>query len=483
MPKKSAKSLSAYRRKRKDLSGSKKSSFSKVMTEAKVDPGIFKAYDIRGIYSQNLNEDIAKAVGKAFTVIVKSPTVIVGQDGRVSSPALADALIEGLTSVGVNVIKIGQVSTDMYYYACATQNMPGIMVTASHNPKEYNGFKMVREIPYLLSGDEGIQDIREIIESGDLPPAAQTPGKVSELQIMDGFIDKILSLVDASKLKPMKVIADTANGMVGPALEALFKKLPQIQLTPMYFKVDGTFPNHGGDPLLAENRAELQERVVKEGYDLGFAFDPDGDRFFCIDKKGRFVAGDFMTAILSAYFLDKHPGAAIVYDIRASWAVKETIDKKGGKALYNRIGHAFIKKRMSDEKAVFGGEVTGHYYFADFYGCDSGLAPMMYLLDLLSNSGRTLDQIIDEFSQKYFISGEINSKVPDVQAMIAKIKGRYASSGKQVIEIDGITVEYDGWRFNVRGSNTEPLIRLNVEATSQPLMEQKRDELLALIRG
>lgn len=448
-----------------------------------VDPSIFKAYDIRGIYGQNLDENLAQAIGKAFATILKPTAIIVGQDGRISSPPLTEALINGLTSMGVNVFRIGQVSTDMYYYACAVKKLPGIMVTASHNPKEYNGFKMVREIPYLLSGDEGIQDIGKIIEAGNFPPTADKPGRVENIDIMDGFIQKMLSLVDTTKLKPMKVIADTANGMVGPSLTKLSAGIPQIKLTPMYFEVDGTFPNHGGDPLMAENRAELQDRVASEGFDLGFAFDPDGDRFFCIDKKGRFVSGDFLTAILSAYFLAKNPGAAIVYDIRASLAVKDTIEKYGGRALYNRVGHAFIKKRMSDEQAVFGGEVTGHYYFADFYGCDSGLAPMVYLLDLLSQSDQTLDQILDEYGNKYFISGEINSQVPDVQAVIDRIKGRYTAAAKNVIEIDGITIENDGWRFNVRGSNTEPLIRLNLEASNQKLMQKKRDELLSLIRS
>lgn len=447
-----------------------------------IDPSIFKAYDIRGIYGQNLNEDIASGVGKAIAAILKPQSIIVGYDGRISSPPLVNALINGLTSVGVDVVRVGQVSTDMYYYACATKQLPGIMVTASHNPPEYNGFKMVRKIPYLLSGDEGIQDIREIIESGNFPPAAKKPGKITNLHITAGFIQKILSLVDVPKLKHMRVIADTANGMVGPALTELFKHIPQIELTPMYFEVDGTFPNHGGDPLVAENRAELQNRVAKEGYDLGFAFDPDGDRFFCIDKKGRFVAGDFLTAILSEYFLAKHPGATIIYDVRASLAVKDTIEKKEGRALYNRVGHAYIKKRMSDEKAIFGGEVTGHYYFKDFFGCDSGLAPMMYLLDMLSNSQRSLDQIVDEYQGKYYISGEINSQVADVQAVLAKIKKRYAAKANNLIEIDGVTIENTDWRFNVRGSNTEPLIRLNLEATNQELMEKKRDELLKIIR-
>lgn len=447
-----------------------------------VNPAIFKAYDIRGIYPTDLNEDMALAIGKAFAKVIQPAQVIVGRDGRVSSPAMAKALINGLTSVGVNVIDVGQVSTDMYYYACATKNIPGIMVTASHNPKEYNGFKMVREIPYLLSGDEGIQDIRRVVETGEFPAETAQPGTVEQWSIMEGFIEKILSLVDVSKLKPMKVIADTANGMVGPSLAELFKRIPQVQLTPMYFEVDGTFPNHGGDPLQEENRRELMERVAAEGYDLGFAFDPDGDRFFCIDNRGRFVSGDFMTAILSSYFLDTNPGATIVYDIRASLAVKDTVLQKGGTPVYNRVGHSYIKKTMKDKDAVFGGEVTGHYYFRDFFGCDSGLAPMMYLMDLLSKADKQLADILDEYEQKYHISGEINSKVADVKATIARIKEKYAPEAQEVIEIDGITCEMGEWRFNVRGSNTEPLIRLNLEATTPELMAQKRDEVLAMIQ-
>jgi phosphomannomutase len=450
---------------------------------AKINPSIFKAYDIRGIYGENLDEEVANSIGRAFAAILEPTTVIVGRDGRTSGPSLTQAVIDGLTGVGVNVINVGQVSTDMYYYACATKKLPGIMVTASHNPKEYNGFKMVKNIPYLLSGDEGIQEIRQVIESDKFPLKTSQPGKVENFAVMDGFVQKVLSLVDVSKLRPMKVIADTANGMVGPSLTELFKNIPQIKLTPMYFEIDGTFPNHGGDPLLEENRAELQQRVLGEGYDLGFAFDPDGDRFFCIDKKGRFVSGDFMTAVLSSYFLKVHPKSTIVYDIRASKAVPDTIKSGGGRALYNRVGHAFIKKRMSDEGAIFAGEVSGHYYFTDFYGCDSGVTPMIYLLDMLSKTDKSLDQIVDEYSSKYFISGEINSKVPDVQKTLNNVKDKYAPNAKNVIEVDGINIENERWRFNVRGSNTEPLIRLNLEANSQKLMEQKRDELLALIRS
>ncbi|MEO1289917.1 MAG: phosphomannomutase/phosphoglucomutase, partial [Chloroflexota bacterium] len=332
-----------------------------------VDAKIFKAYDIRGIYGEQLFEDTAEAVARSFTKVVNAETVIVGRDARVSSPQLHARVLAGLTAVGVDVINLGMVSTDMYYYACAERGLPGIMVTASHNPKEYNGFKMVRKVPHLLSGDEGIQDIREMIENDAVPADAETAGTVTEWNVMDEFVTKMLSLVDVSQFKEMTVLADTANGMVGPSLVKVFEKIPQITLVPMYFEPDGTFPNHGGDPLKEENRAEIQQRVPDEGADLGFLFDPDGDRFFVVDSKGRFIPGDFMTAILAKYFLEKQDSATIVYDVRSSLAVKDTVEKYGGKALYNRVGHAYIKKRMMEEDAVFGGEVTGHYYFKDFY--------------------------------------------------------------------------------------------------------------------
>ncbi len=447
-----------------------------------VDSTIFKSYDIRGVYGKQVFDETAEMVGKGFAKVLSPTTVILGRDARVSSPSLHANLLKGLTSVGVNVIDIGMVSTDMYYFACATKKLPGIMVTASHNPKEYNGFKMVRQIPYLLSGDEGIQDIRRVIESNAFPPAAATPGKVEQWNVMAEFIDCMLSLVDTTKLKPLKILCDTANGMVGPTLIELFKKIPQITQVPMFFDPDGNFPNHGGDPLDENNRKEIMNRVPKEGADLGFMFDPDGDRFFCIDKTGRFVSGDFMTAILSEYFLKKSPGSTIVYDIRASHAVPDLITKARGIALSNRVGHAYIKKRMSDEKAVFGGEVTGHYYFAEFYYCDSGIAPMLHLMDYLSSSPKRLDEILDEMEQTYFISGEINTKGADATKVFASIRDTYAAQAKQILEIDGITMEMGDWHFNVRASNTEPLVRLNLEATSKELMEQKRDEVLAVIR-
>lgn len=446
-----------------------------------VDASIFKAYDIRGIYNQSLFDDTAELIAKSFTEVIKPETVIVGRDGRVSGPALHKRLTETLLDLGINVIDIGQVSTDMYYYACQQKQLPGIMITASHNPKEYNGFKMVKRIPYLLSGDEGIQDMLKAIQEDRLPAASETKGTMTQWNVMNEFVQFLLTLVDVSKLKPMKLAIDPANGMVGPILKEFFKHVPQMSVKEMYWDVDGTFPNHGGDPLIAENRREVEEAVVKENLDIGFLFDPDGDRFFTVDGQGRFISGDFMTAILSEYFLKRDPGAKIVYDIRASKAVPEIIVKNGGVPLYNKVGHSFIKKRMSDEGAVFGGEVSGHYYFKDFYLCDTGIIAMMYVLDYLSHSDKTLAQIVNEMEQTYHISGEINNKVASVPAKLAEIEELYASKANNVIKVDGITCEFDTWRFNVRGSNTEPLIRLNLEADTVEEMEQKRDELLSVI--
>ena len=448
-----------------------------------LDSSIFKAYDIRGIYDQNLFPETATAIGKALVKLLAPTSIIIGRDGRLSGPKLREALVNSLIECGVNVIDIGMVSTDMYYYACATKALPGVMITASHNPKEYNGFKIVKNIPYLLSGEDGIQAIGQLIEKGSLAPSATIKGAYQTWDVMDGYLDKLLSLVDVSRFKPLKIVADTASGMVGPSLAKLIKHIPQIELIPMYFEPDGNFPYHGGDPLIAENRQELESKVITEKADLGIAFDPDGDRFFCIDQTGRFVSGDFMTTLLSKYFLKRTPGAPIVYDLRASSAVFDTITALGGKPLYNKVGHAFIKRRMMDEKAIFGGEVSGHYYFADFYYCDSGLAPMLFLLDLLTHTTETLDQMVDVLASKYYISGEINTEGVDSTKVMALIESKYAKDSLETLHVDGISMKFPTWRFNVRSSNTEPLVRLNLEATSQDIMEQKRDEVLSLIRS
>ena len=445
-----------------------------------VTPSIFKAYDIRGIYPEQLNEDVAYAIGRAFVTFLKVDTVIVGRDMRLSGPSIFENVTRGLTDQGADVIDIGMVSTDQYYYACANLGHAGMMVTASHNPKEYNGFKMVKEMPQLLSGDRGIQDLRRIVETDAYAPATRK-GTITRQDLSAEFVDYVLSLVDVEALKPLKVIADTGNGMVGPMLQRVYRRLP-IEFSGMYLEPDGSLPNHGLDPLQPENRAELQARVAAEGADIGFAFDGDGDRFFTIDDRGEFVPGDFLTALMGQYYLEKYPGSKIVYDVRASWAVPDLITAAGGTPLMERVGHAFIKRQMAAEDAVFGGEVTGHYYFKDFYFADSGIVPSLIVMEMLSKKGVKLSQLLAELEAKYFISGEINTRISgDPKAKMQELAQTF-SDGK-VEWLDGVSVTYEDWHFNVRPSNTEPLLRLNMEATSKALMEEKRDLLLAIIRA
>jgi phosphomannomutase len=444
-----------------------------------VNPSIFKAYDIRGIYPVDLDEEVAYRIGRAFATLLAAQKVIVGRDMRLSGPSLMAAVVRGLTDQGADVIDIGRVSTDQYYFACATLGLPGMMVTASHNPKAYNGFKMVRRMPYLLSGDAGIQDIRRLVEAAAFPEPDHR-GQVIQQDFQDDFVAKVLSIIDLSAIRPLKVVVDTGNGMVGPILTEVFRRLP-VSLIGLYLEPDGNLPNHGLDPLQPENRAELQRRVVAEGADIGFAFDGDGDRFFTIDDRGEFVSGDFLTAIMGSYMLERCPGAKIIYDVRASWAVPELIALAGGVPLMERVGHAFIKRRMADEQAVFAGEVTGHYYFKDFFFADSGIVPALVLLELLSRRGQSLSQLLAPLEAKYFISGEINSTVADPKAKMRELTRRYADS--EQYELDGISVIYPEWHFNVRPSNTEPLLRLNLEAKNRADMERRRDEVLAIIRG
>lgn len=447
-----------------------------------VNPGIFKAYDIRGVYPTDLNEAAAYAIGRAFVTFLKVDTVLVGRDMRTSGPQIFDAVTRGLMDQGADVVNIGMVSTDQYYFACAQQRLPGMMVTASHNPKQYNGFKMVRQMPYLLSGDEGIQDLRRIVETDAFAPA-ERQGSMRELDLSEQFVEAVLGLIDVEALKarPIKVVADTGNGMVGPILQRVYARLP-VELVGLYFDPDGTLPNHGLDPLQPENRAELEARVLSEGADAGFAFDGDGDRFFTIDDRGQFVAGDYMTALLGRYLLEKKPGSKIVYDVRASWAVPDLISAAGGTPMIERVGHAFIKRRMAAEQVLFGGEVSGHYYFQDFNYADSGLIPSLLIMEMLAKTGKKMSELLVPLEGQYFISGEINSTVADGKAKMAELAERYADG--KIEHIDGVSVSYDTWHFNVRGSNTEPLLRLNLESVaSQAEMEQKRDEVLAIIRG
>jgi len=444
-------------------------------------PGIFKAYDIRGIYPTELNEEGAYAIGRAFVTFLQAREVIVGHDMRLSGPAIFNAVTRGIMDQGADVVNIGLVSTDQYYFACTRLGLPGMMVTASHNPKQYNGFKMVRQMPYLLSGAEGIQDLRRIVENDAYAPTTRT-GSMRALDLSDEFVTFVLGLIDSDILerRRLKVIADTGNGTVGPILQRVYGRLP-IDFIGMYLEPDGNLPNHGLDPLMPENRAELERRVVEEGADAGFAFDGDGDRFFVIDDRGRFISGDFLTALLGRYLLRRAPGSKIVYDVRASWAVRDLISAAGGVPLIERVGHAFIKRRMANENALFGGEVSGHYYFRDFNFADSGIIPSLLVMEMLAGSDQSLSAMLAQLEEKYFISGEINSTVANPKERLEALAAAYADG---VIEwIDGISVTYPTWHMNVRASNTEPLIRLNLEATTREEMERRRDEVLAIIRG
>jgi phosphomannomutase len=443
-----------------------------------VNPAIFKAYDIRGIYPTDLDEKVAYGIGRAFVSLMNCHQVIVGRDMRLSGPALHQELLRGLTEQGADVLDIGMVSTDQYYYACGRLGLPGLMVTASHNPKAYNGFKMVKKMPYLLSGDEGIREIRQLVEREDFPRPDRL-GQITAQDFSREFTDKVLSLVDIRALRALKVVVDTGNGMVGPILKEVYRRLP-IELIGLYMEPDGNLPNHGLDPLQPENRLELQHRVVQERADIGFAFDGDGDRFFTIDDRGRFVPGDFLTAILGNYLLEKAPGSKIIFDVRASWAVPEMIHSAGGIPLMERVGHAFIKRRMAEEGALFAGEVTGHYYFQDFFSADSGIIPSLVVMELLSRRKAYLSELLKPLEEKYFISGEINSVVADPAGRINALIETYQDA--EQYSLDGISIIYPTWHFNVRSSNTEPLLRLNLEATTRSDMERRRDEVLAIIR-
>jgi phosphomannomutase len=448
-----------------------------------INRSIFKAYDIRGLYPSEVNEDAARQIGRGFVAYLQGKRIAVSRDMRLSSPSLANAFIEGATEQGADVIDYGMMGTDMMYFAVARDGLDGgVQITASHNPKEYNGIKMVRREAFPLSGDAGIGDIRDMIEADRLP-APGTRGTVTTRDVVDDYVKHVLSFIDLSKIKPFNVVLDAGNGMAGLIAPKLFDRLP-CRTTRLCFEVDGTFPNHEANPLIEENRRDIVERVVAEKADIGIAWDGDADRVFFIDGSGEFVAGDFVTALLAEAFLLKHPGAKIVYDVRASYAVKDTAGKYGGTALMNRVGHAFFKQRMREEGAIFGGEVTGHYYFRDYFFADNGFIPALLILELMSIKGQTLRELLAPLREKYFISGEINTKLSDMSKIPAKLDElsvKYNSG--RVYSLDGISAEFDDWHFNVRASNTEPMLRLNLEATTPELMEKKRDEVLAIIRS
>jgi phosphomannomutase len=447
-----------------------------------LDPKVFKAYDVRGLYPTELDEEGAYAIGRAVVQQFEPKRFAVGRDMRLSSPAMAAAAIRGAADGGADVVDLGMIGTEMLYFAVGELGLDGgLTVTASHNPKEYTGMKIVRRGALPVGGESGLLDVRDrALASDNLLQGA--PGHVEDYDIWPAYVDRVMSFIDVSALRPLKVVIDAANGMAGAMLPPVLDRLPQVEAVRCFFEPDGTFPNHEPNPLLPENREFIVRKTLQEGADLGVAFDGDADRCFFVDDTGEFVPGDFVTALFAETLLEKEPGAKIIYDVRASWAVPETIERHGGVPLVNRVGHAFIKARMRKEHAAFGGEVSGHYYFRDFSQADSGAVPFLLMLELISSKGRKLSEILAPLREKFFITGELNTPVSDVALKVQEIKERYAGEAK-ISHLDGVSVDADGWHFNVRPSNTEPLLRLNLEARSQELMERKRDEVLSLIRA
>ncbi|PYR33379.1 MAG: phosphomannomutase/phosphoglucomutase [Acidobacteria bacterium] len=416
-----------------------------------INPDIFKAYDVRGVYPGEVNEEAARGIGAAFVAYLQAKRIAVGRDMRLSSPAIASAFVDGASAQGAEIVDYGMIPTDMLYFAVARDGHDGgVQVTASHNPKQYNGMKMVRQEAFPLSGEAGLLEIREMLQRNSVPPPAASRGQVTAKNVLEAYVEHVMSFIDPAVIRPFNVVLDAGSGMGGLVAPKLFERLP-CRTTRLCFTIDGTFPTHEANPLIEENRRDIVERVVAEKADVGIAWDGDADRCFFIDGTGAFISGDFITALLAEAFLLKHPGATIIYDLR---------------------------------NAIFGGEVTGHYYFRDNFYADNGFIPALLILELMSKKGQSLHDLLKPLNAKYFISGEINTKLKsmaDVPAKLDQIAAKYGDARQ--MHMDGLSVEYDDWHFNVRPSNTEPLLRLNLEATTPRVMEQKRDEVLALIRG
>jgi phosphomannomutase len=453
-----------------------------------VDPGIFKAYDVRGLYGEQIDAEIAHALGRAFARVLgelrgkpaDELRIGLGRDMRAEAPEIAGAVRDGLVAEGATVLDAGMIATEMLYYHVGSRELDGgTMVTPSHNPKGYSGVKFVREGALALSGDAGIGEIRDLVLAGMPEPLGG--GSVEAVDVYDGFHQHVLSLIDASVVKPFRVVVDGAHGMAVPMVGPLLDRLG-LDLIESNWVADGNFPEIGPNPLLEENRRAIVQRVLDEDADLAIAWDGDADRCFFIDHAGTFVDGDFLTALLAGQVLAKYPGAAILYDVRASQAVPDTVRAGGGTPFRNRVGHAFFKIGMREHDGAFGGEVSGHYYFRDFWCADSGTIPALLVLELLSTQERSLAELVESFRSRYFISGEINSEVADQEAKMREISDHYSDA--EIDWLDGVSVDYPDWHFNVRPSNTEPLLRLNLESlVSREDMERRRDEVLDLIRS
>lgn len=442
---------------------------------------IVKAYDVRGVVPEEFDASVARALGSAFAKFAGADTVVVGRDMRPSGPAFVDAFSEGAQDVGVNVIDLGLVSTDLLYFASGHLDLPGAVFTASHNPAQYNGVKFCLSGARPVGIDSGLAEVRDdaqAILDGGLPAVADVRGVREERNMLDAFVDHVLSFVDVSALKPMRVVADTANGMGGLVVPALFDRLPMIELEVMYGELDGTFPNHPADPLQPANQRDLRARVVAGGFDIGLAFDGDADRVFIVDETGAGLSGSVTTAMLAVAMLRDHPGATILHNLICSKAVPESISAHGGTPVRTRVGHSFIKSEMAKTNAVFGGEHSAHYYFADNFRADSGLIASLIMISELATSGSTLSQMRSPY-EPYVASGEINTSVHDPEAVIERVRERF--DGHAVDELDGLTVDAGDWWFNLRPSNTEPLLRLNLEAADSASCDARVAEVLNII--
>ena len=438
---------------------------------------IFKAYDVRGVVPDDLDVGLVHDIGAAFARVTDGRAILIGRDCRLSSPDFAAALAEGITSQGSDAVDLGLASTDLLYFASGSQDLPGIMITASHNPKEYNGLKFCQPGARPVGEDTGLRDIRALVEAG-IEPSPGPRGSVEQRDLLDAYVDHVLRFVDVDAMRRLTVVADTANGMGGLVVPAVFAGLP-ITAHYLYAELDGTFPNHPADPLNPENQRDLKAAVLEHGADVGLAFDGDADRVFLVDEHAEDVSGSLLTALVAASMLRKEPGAKIVHNLICSWIVPETIRANGGEPIRTRVGHSFIKQVMADTGAVFGGEHSGHYYFRDNYRADSGLIAAVVALGDLSASGGSLSALLAPY-RKYWDSGEINSVVADQHGKIEEL-ATLVIDGKQD-RLDGLTVEFEDWWCNVRPSNTEPLLRLNVEARSKELLDERTAALLAVIR-
>ncbi|HEX9696613.1 MAG TPA: phosphomannomutase/phosphoglucomutase [Actinomycetota bacterium] len=440
--------------------------------------GIFKAYDVRGLYPEQIDQEVAHRAGRAFVDFLGARRVIVGRDARASSEPLSTAFIAGVVAQGADVIDIGLASTDMLYFASGVLDAPGAMFTASHNPPKYNGIKMCRAGAAPIGENSGLLDIKEMVRAGDAAPVRRT-GRIERREMLDDYVKHVLSFVNVDRLRPLVVVTDTANGMGGLTVPSVFAHLP-FKLIPLYLELDGTFPNHPADPLQAENLRDLQDAVLRNGAAVGLAFDGDADRCFIVDEQARPVSGSLTAALVARSILRKNPGETVIHNIICSRVVPETIREHGGTPVRTRVGHSFVKKVMAETGAIFGGEHSGHYYFRDFWRADSGLVAALHVLEAISEENAPLSEVLAPL-QRYWNSGEVNIDVAEQQAAMERVASSFSSVAPDWS--DGLTIEFDDWWFNLRPSNTEPLLRLNVEAREAAGGQARRDEILAIVNG